>query len=617
MKKALLLVLGIVTCCVLIANADYLAEFLKTLQTGALVPIAASIVLMLARHIVQALSYDAAFSAVGFKTGLWHNIVLIFSLVFINTFCLFSGATGVAFIIDDAHRRGADAGTATSGAILSQIGYFAAVLVISVIGFVTMLIAGTMNTLFLIGGLLLAGVLLILSSMFVVGYRKPRVLFRVFLILEKLINRVMSLFKKRMKPGWGRRTASSFIDSAGILAHNPVGTLVTVGYASFSAVLNMACLVAIGYAFGFGHVSALVAAFAVAAISVILSPTPQGVGVVEAAIAAILTAHGCSLATATAIALVYRGIMFWIPFCIGALLLSQSGFFSEKKNATEQQRAKDIGWISGTLVGIVGVVNIGLSLIPATFEPYSALTSWIDIGAFLTGPWLIVCGVVLLVIAVGLVMRFRTAWALAVTVLILIAGGEFLFVDTAKVAAAIVVLVLWLFWKRTAFDQPLAVPRRAARGKTDGDRTEAAAEGDFANGEAEQPAVRATLQQSEPSWQEKAESGAQLGQQAREKGMLATAADGFGLLFPRGSLAENRAARRSARGSVPHRRKAKDKHGDNRAEPHDSTKDRRRRPVRGQAERDTRAKQLKRRSQTGSVVKRSRHGGKHERDDPQ
>ena len=48
----------------------------------------------------------------------------------------------------------------------------------------------------------------------------------------------------------------------------------------------MACLVAIGYAFGFTHVTALVAAFAVAAISVILSPTPQGVGVVEAAIAA-------------------------------------------------------------------------------------------------------------------------------------------------------------------------------------------------------------------------------------------------------------------------------------------------------------------------------------------
>ena len=48
---------------------------------------------MLARHLVQAASYDAAFEAVGHKTGFWHNVVLIFSLVFINTFCLFSGAT--------------------------------------------------------------------------------------------------------------------------------------------------------------------------------------------------------------------------------------------------------------------------------------------------------------------------------------------------------------------------------------------------------------------------------------------------------------------------------------------------------------------------------------------
>ena len=112
----------------------------------------------------------------------------------------------------------------------------------------------------------------------------------------------------------------------------------------------MACLIAIGVAFGFDNVAALVAAFSVAAIAVILSPTPQGVGVVEAAIAAILTSAGCSLSVATAIALVYRGIMFWIPFCIGAVLLSQSGFFKAKKDTTTEGKRKDIGWIAGTLV---------------------------------------------------------------------------------------------------------------------------------------------------------------------------------------------------------------------------------------------------------------------------
>lgn len=541
MKKALLLVIGIVAVCFLIANADYLASFLATLKTGALVPLVVATVLMLARHLVQAASYDAAFEAVGHKTGFWHNVVLIFSLVFINTFCLFSGATGVAFIIDDAHRTGADAGTSTSGAILSQIGYFAAILVISIIGFLTMLLSGSMNTLFLIGGLALAAVLAVLSSMFVVGYRKPRMLFRLFIGIEKLVNKMLGLAKKHLKPAWGRKMAGSFISSAGILAKNPQGTLVTVAYASFSAILNMACLVAIGYAFGFDNVAALVAAFAVAAISVILSPTPQGVGVVEAAIAAILTAHGCSLATATAIALVYRGIMFWVPFCIGALLLSQSGFFADKKSPTEEQRAKDTAWVLGTLVLIVGLVNMGLALIPQTFEPFMALTEWINMGGLLIGPALIVGSVVLIVLAVGLILRFRTAWALTLGVLVLLAGAEFLYVNTVQVAVAALVLLCLLFWKRDAFDRPIVprddAPRLVSEFHEDLDRfhawnearKERAASGegeDVRTGRGAALAARRVERRDQgrakrkTGWEQRAEKGAEISRQAQREGIL-------------------------------------------------------------------------------------------------
>lgn len=541
MKKALLLVIGIVAVCFLIANADYLASFLATLKTGALVPLVVATVLMLARHLVQAASYDAAFEAVGHKTGFWHNVVLIFSLVFINTFCLFSGATGVAFIIDDAHRTGADAGTSTSGAILSQIGYFAAILVISIIGFLTMLLSGSMNTLFLIGGLALAAVLAVLSSMFVVGYRKPRMLFRLFIGIEKLVNKMLGLAKKHLKPAWGRKMAGSFISSAGILAKNPQGTLVTVAYASFSAILNMACLVAIGYAFGFDNVAALVAAFAVAAISVILSPTPQGVGVVEAAIAAILTAHGCSLATGTAIALVYRGIMFWVPFCIGALLLSQSGFFADKKSPTEEQRAKDTAWVLGTLVLIVGLVNMGLALIPQTFEPFMALTEWINMGGLLIGPALIVGSVVLIVLAVGLILRFRTAWALTLGVLVLLAGAEFLYVNTVQVAVAALVLLCLLFWKRDAFDRPI-VPRDDAPRLVsefhenlnrfhawNEARKERAASGegeDVRTGRGAALAARRAERRDQgrakrkTGWEQRAEKGAEISRQAQREGIL-------------------------------------------------------------------------------------------------
>lgn len=457
MKKALLLILGIVAACFLIGNADYLANFITTVQKGAIVPLVASVLLMIARHLVQAASYDAAFDAVGHKTGFGHNVILIFSLVFINTFCLFSGATGVAFIIDDAHREGCDAGQSTGGAILSQIGYFAAIFVISIIGFLTMLIAGQANMLFVVGALALTVVLLALSSLFFIGHFKPRLLYKLFALVQQILNKIIGIFKKSLKPGWGRRMARSFQNTANILAKNPRGTLITVAYASFSAILNMMTLVAIGFAFGFVEVAPLVAAFAVAAISVILSPTPQGIGVVEAAIAAILTAYGCSLATATAIALVYRGIMFWMPFCIGAVMLSQSGFFATKKTATEEQKHKDIGWISGTLVAIIGLVNIGLCFFPSLFQPYTVLTSWIDMSTLVVGVPLIVGSVLLIMCAIGLILRFRTAWAITLTLLILVAGMEFLFKGTIHVGVAGVALAIWLFVKRAAFDRPFSL----------------------------------------------------------------------------------------------------------------------------------------------------------------
>ncbi|MEE0706132.1 MAG: lysylphosphatidylglycerol synthase domain-containing protein [Adlercreutzia sp.] len=522
MKKALLLILGIVAACFLIGNADYLASFIDTLRTGALVPLVLAVILMLARHLVQAASYDAAFDAVGHRTGFWHNVILIFSLVFINTFCLFSGATGVAFIIDDAHREGCDAGQSTGGAILSQIGYFAAIFVISAIGFLTMLIAGQVNFLFVTGAIVLAGTLLALSSLFVIGYKKPRLLYRFFMGLQKVLDKIIGVVHKALPGGWGRKMAHSFQNTANILAHNPQGTLITVAYASLSAILNMMTLVAIGFAFGFESVAPLVAAFAVAAISVILSPTPQGIGVVEAAIAAILTASGCSLATATAIALVYRGIMFWVPFCIGAVLLSQSGFFASKKTASEEQKHKDIGWISGTLVALVGLVNIGLSFMPSSFAPYTMLTSWIDMSSIFVGAPLIVGSMLLLVCAVGLILRFRTAWAFTLCLLVLVAGSEFLFQGTIHVGIAGILLAIWLFIKRAAFDRPFSLgslERYAndalshARKRIDAFR---------ARLEQRRQARRGARQdlRTKTGWEQQAEEGVTLSKKAHEQGML-------------------------------------------------------------------------------------------------
>ncbi len=52
-----------------------------------------------------------------------------------------------------------------------------------------------------------------------------------------------------------------------------------------------------------------------------ISFTPQGVGVVEAACVVAFGLFGIDGASALVVVMVYRGIVFWMPFLIGAVVI--------------------------------------------------------------------------------------------------------------------------------------------------------------------------------------------------------------------------------------------------------------------------------------------------------
>lgn len=81
----------------------------------------------------------------------------------------------------------------------------------------------------------------------------------------------------------------------------------------------------------------LICGYVVATLFAMISITPQGVGVVEAMVVVAFTAYEQNAAAATATALVYRGIVFWMPFVIGAILMTQIKAFkdSSKKGVKE------------------------------------------------------------------------------------------------------------------------------------------------------------------------------------------------------------------------------------------------------------------------------------------
>ena len=54
-----------------------------------------------------------------------------------------------------------------------------------------------------------------------------------------------------------------------------------------------------------------------------ISFVPQGVGVVEAAVTVAFALFGIDSATGLAVVIVYRGIVFWLPFLVGAVVIQR------------------------------------------------------------------------------------------------------------------------------------------------------------------------------------------------------------------------------------------------------------------------------------------------------
>ena len=83
------------------------------------------------------------------------------------------------------------------------------------------------------------------------------------------------------------------------------------------------CFVATGFAFGFTAIPFLIAGYVAGFI--IATFILQTIGAVEVLLAIILGAYGAAPAVAAAMALCYRGLIFWVPFAIGAVCINFTG----------------------------------------------------------------------------------------------------------------------------------------------------------------------------------------------------------------------------------------------------------------------------------------------------
>ena len=332
----------IIVCAVVFMRGDQLVELVETMKQGATLPLIAAICTQLGKYLSQSFAYSHCFKAVNERMKPRSTLPLVFGTFFMNTIAPSLNLAGTTLVVNDARKRGIEAGKATSAALLMQITIDGAFATIMISAFIMLALTVGLSPLWFLVGMLVIVLVSVMILIMVLGRRRPAIVLRALSPIERLVNSVLVRFKKKPLNPWAGKLVTSFSDAAGLIGQNPRPTLEAYGCSIIASLCELSCFCLVGLAFGVTSIEPLVCGYVVATLFAMISITPQGVGVVEAMVVVAFTAFGESSAAGMAIGLVYRGIVFWMPFIIGAILINVTKTFrggDEKEAADEDERA--------------------------------------------------------------------------------------------------------------------------------------------------------------------------------------------------------------------------------------------------------------------------------------
>jgi len=331
-RKLIIGVVIFIALAVVFLRGDQFIEMVETMQTGSLLPLAIAVLSQLGKYVAQAFAYAAAFKTVGEQRRPRDTLPLVFGSFFMNTIAPSLNMAGATLVVDDSRRRGIPVGRATSAALLMQMSIESGFLTIMIFGFIVLQFAGKLDPIWFLVGMFVVFLVGGMAGIMVIGRKNPGAVIGVLTPVESLVNRLSKRFRKgkEVKP-WVATLVESFSEAAGTIGHNPRKAAMVFVFSILASTCELACFCLVGVSFGLSVPSALVGGYVVATLFAMISITPQGVGVVEVATVTLLAAYGVSTAAGTAIALVYRGLVFWMPFAIGAVLIHRTKSFSKEE----------------------------------------------------------------------------------------------------------------------------------------------------------------------------------------------------------------------------------------------------------------------------------------------
>ncbi len=436
---------------VLVQRFAEIQQLVGTLATGHWPWILTAIGLELAYYVAFAALFKSAFDLTEISTRMRDLIPISFAFLFANTTMASGGTAGLALFVDDARRRGGSIGRATAGTLLAHTANYGMFAVLLSLGIFFLFLQNDLTSLELMSALILFLLVFFMCGVLVLGLRWPDGLLRLLQTIQDTGNRIGSWLKRPsfFPANWAEKSTKDFLAASQAIAAHPRRVMRLILLALLTHGIHLLVLLALFFAFNQPVTpGVLLAGYTISLLFMIVSPTPNGIGIVETLVPIMYRSLGIPVEIGLVITLAFRGITFWIPMIIGFVLLRQLHMFGG--GGTSLAESGQVRLLA-ILTGLMGAINVLSAVRPTLLIHLLPLTQLSPVavqqGSRVTA---VVSGFMLLVLARGLWRHKRAAWWLTIVVLTMAMINHLLREDYMTAALG-VLLILFMITQRTHF----------------------------------------------------------------------------------------------------------------------------------------------------------------------
>lgn len=343
LQKIMIGIVLVIVLAFIFFSGDSLVKLIDTIKKGTPPLIIAAVAAQVCKYLAQGRGFQACFNTVNGHIGYGTGLSLVFGTFFMNTVAPSMNLAGTSLVMATATKNGMQAGKGTTAALLMQLSIDTGFVIIMLVTFGALsLTVGLQPGWLAVGAVAIAlvgGLVLVIT----VGGLRPNLVLKVLHPVVRLADKVLAKFHKDPVDDAVDRTIRNFSSAAHLITKNPRKTVQSFLWTTLSSICEMGCFVLVGFAFGVHHPEALICGYVVATLFAMISFVPQGVGVVEAAVTVAFALFGVGTGTGLAVVMVYRGIVFWLPFLVGAFVIQRMKAFvpTERKDLKAQAQQVD------------------------------------------------------------------------------------------------------------------------------------------------------------------------------------------------------------------------------------------------------------------------------------